>query len=55
VSTAETISHVSAWDASTAGNFIWSDALNTARTVAVGDDFEIAAGELDITLGAVAA
>lgn len=29
----ETISHISVWDASTAGNFLWSAALTTAKSV----------------------
>ena len=55
VSTTETYAYVSFWDASTAGNFLGSDALETARAVTAGDTFTIAAGDLDITLGAVAA
>lgn len=34
---AETISHVSVWDAVTAGNFLWSYALTTPKTVANTD------------------
>lgn len=55
VSTAETYSHVSFWDASTAGNFLGSDALNASKTVAVGDNFTIALGDLDIDLTPIAA
>ena len=33
----ETITHVSVWDASTAGNFLWSYALTTPKTVASTD------------------
>lgn len=29
----ETISHISVWDASTAGNFLWSAALTTSKSV----------------------
>jgi len=55
VSTTETYSHVSFWDASTAGTFLGSDDLNTPRSVTAGDTFTVAAGSLTITLGAVAA
>jgi hypothetical protein len=33
----ETITHVSVWDASTAGNFLWSAALTTSKSVVSGD------------------
>lgn len=55
VSTAETISHVSFWDASSAGNFLGSDALDASKTVAVGDDLTIAAGSLDLSITPIAA
>lgn len=55
VSTAETYSHVSFWSASTAGTFLGSDDLATPRTVAVGDTFTIAAGDLDLALTPIAA
>ena len=55
VPNAETYSHWSAWDASTAGTFLQSDDLATARTVAVGDTFTIAAGDLDVNITAIAA
>jgi hypothetical protein len=55
VSATETYSHVSFWDASTAGNFLGSDALETARGVTAGDTFEIPAGDLDISLTPIAA
>lgn len=55
VAGAETYSHVSFWTASTAGTFIGSDDLTTPRTVGIGDNFTILAGDLDILLGAVAA
>ena len=50
VSTTETYSHVSFWDASTAGNFIGSDALNASRAVTAGDTFRIPIGDLDFTI-----
>ncbi len=55
VPNAETYSHVSFWDASTAGTFLGSDDLAVARTVAVGDNFSIAIGDLDLNLTPVAA
>ncbi len=57
VSTTETYTHVSFWDTvgPAGGNFLGSDQLNTPRSVVSGGDFEIAAGQLTVTLGAVAA
>jgi hypothetical protein len=52
---AETVSHWSAWDASTGGVFLCSDALNTSRTMAIGDTFEIPIGDIDIDLTVIAA
>ena len=50
VSTTETYSYVSLWDAVTAGNCLWSGALTTSRAVIAGDSFEIAIGSLTVTL-----
>lgn len=55
VSTAETYSHVSFWSDVAAGTFLGSDDLAVARLVAVGDNFTIAAGDLDLALTAIAA
>lgn len=55
VSTAETYSHVSFWDASSNGTFLGSDDLAVARTVAVGDNFTILAGSLTVAIAPVAA
>ena len=55
VSTTETYSHVSFWDASSAGTFLGSDALETSRAVTAGDTFEIAIGDLDLSITAIAA
>lgn len=33
----ETISHISLWDSTTAGNFLWSIALTASKTVNNGD------------------
>lgn len=46
----ETISHVSGWDNSTAGNCLWHGSLGTAQDVNVGGSLTIAAGDLDITI-----
>lgn len=51
----ETYSHVSFWSDIAAGTFLGSDALNTPRAVTAGETFEIPIGDLDITLGAIAA
>lgn len=37
MTTSETISFISVWDATTAGNFLWSAQLAVAKTVANGD------------------
>jgi hypothetical protein len=55
VSTAETYSHVSFWDASSAGNFLGSDDLAVSRTVAIGDNFSILTGQLTVSITPVAA
>jgi hypothetical protein len=55
VSTTETYSYVSFWDHITAGVFLGSDALAAARAVTAGDDFQIATGDLDMSITPVAA
>ena len=55
VSDPETYSHVSFWSASSAGTFLGSDDLATARAVLAGDTFTIAAGDLDLSIWAIAA
>jgi hypothetical protein len=55
VSAAGTVSHVSFWDAATAGNFLGSDDLATPRTLAIGDNFTILAGDVDLSLTPIAA
>lgn len=49
VPAAEDFSHYSMWDASTAGNFLWSG-LITAAAVGVGDTFTIAVGDIDLSI-----
>jgi hypothetical protein len=55
VSAAGTVSHVSFWDASSAGTFLGSDDLATPRTLAIGDNFTILAGDVDLSLTPIAA
>ena len=55
VSTTETITHVSFWDASTAGVFQGSDTLATSKALTAGDDAEFAAGALDLSITPIAA
>lgn len=55
VPNAETYSHVSFWDASTAGTFLGSDDLAASRLVAIGDTFTILAGSLTVAITPVAA
>lgn len=50
VSTAETYSHISLWDAAVAGNPLWYGALTAAKTVAIGDTFTIPSGDLTVSL-----
>lgn len=48
VSTTETYTHWSAWDASTAGNCLWYGALSASASVTAGDTFQITS--LSLTL-----
>lgn len=41
VSTTETYSHWSLWDASSGGNCLWTGALNASAAVTAGDTFQI--------------
>lgn len=47
---AETITHVSWWDASTAGNCWGVAALLASKTMAIGETLECAIGDFDIAL-----
>jgi hypothetical protein len=51
----EAISHFSLWDASTAGNFLWSGALAAPKTMATGETLTFAVGDLDLAITTVAA
>lgn len=44
------VTHISIWDASTAGNCIAYGALSSPVTINVGDSLVISAGNLDLTL-----
>lgn len=50
--TSETITDISVWDASTAGNFLFSVALTTSRAWVSGDSFSL--NSLGLSLGAQA-
>lgn len=52
---AGTVSHVSFWSASSAGTFLGSDDLAVSRTLAIGDNFTILAGDVDLSLAPIAA
>ena len=41
VAATETITHWSLWDASTAGNALWTGALSSSAAVTAGDTFQI--------------
>lgn len=51
VSTTEDYTHVSLWDAATAGNCIWSGPLDATINATATDDFTIPSGDLTVTLG----
>ena len=51
--TSETISHISVWDASTAGNFLYSAALSASQAWASGNTFTLTS--LSIALTPIAA
>lgn len=50
-----TVSHVSFWSASSAGTFLGSDDLAVSRVLAIGDNFTILAGDVDLSLTPIAA
>jgi hypothetical protein len=45
----ETISHISFWDASTGGNFMWSVALTASKSVINGDTLSMSSLTLAFT------
>jgi hypothetical protein len=54
VSATESYSHVSFWDSDSGGTLIATDNLETTRGLTGGDNFTISAGDLDISLSAIA-
>lgn len=50
VPTTETYAYVSLWDASSSGNYLWSDALTASKSVNSGDTFTISSGSLTVGL-----
>jgi hypothetical protein len=45
----EIVSHISFWDASTAGNFLWSAQLSANKTVNTGDTLTLSSSSLVFT------
>lgn len=50
VGASETVSWVSLWDASVAGNFLGRDQLAANAVLTAGDNFTIPVGDLDLTI-----
>jgi hypothetical protein len=46
----ETLTHVSVWDASTAGNHLWNGVMDVPYNVANGDTFILSSGTVICTL-----
>lgn len=53
--TSETLTHISAWDASTSGNFLWSDDLTVSKAWVSGETFTIPIGSATVPFGPLAA
>lgn len=49
MTTSETVTDISVWDSSTAGNFLWSATLTTPKTVANGDTLTLNTCGLSLT------
>lgn len=47
--TGETLTHISVWDASSAGNFLWSTALTSSQPWASGNTFTLTALGISFT------
>ena len=45
----EVVSHISCWDASSAGNCLWTAALTVAKTMNTGDTLNLTAATVTIT------
>lgn len=50
VSTTETYSHLSLWDASTGGNNLLNGPLTASKSVTAGDTFQLPSGQVTFTL-----
>ena len=50
VSTTETYSHISLWDASTGGNCLAAGALAASKSVTAGDTFQLPSSQVTFTL-----
>jgi hypothetical protein len=48
-SNGEVVTHVSIWDASSSGNFLWSAQLSASKTVNTGDTLTLSSSSLTIT------
>ena len=46
---ADVLTHVSFWDASASGNFLWSAVLSASKTMSTGDTLNISSASLTIT------
>lgn len=44
----ETLSHVSFWDSSSSGNFLWSAALTTTKPVGSGDTYTLSTDTVNL-------
>lgn len=55
VTAAGTVTHVSFWSASTGGTFLGSDDLAVPRLLAIADNFTILVGDVDLSIGPIAA
>jgi hypothetical protein len=47
--TSETITHISCWDASTSGNFLWSAALTASQAWVSGNTFTLTSSSIALT------
>jgi hypothetical protein len=55
VTAAGTVTHASFWSAVTGGVFLGSDDLAVPRVLSIGDNFTVLAGDVDLSLGPIAA
>lgn len=51
----EVVTHISLWDASTAGNFLCGIALTASKTMGTGDTLTLTSGGTTVTLTPIAA